>query len=123
MNLKKLDISQKIRINVKLSEKVCLAVREHMLKNGYTLREKSKWYSEAIHDFINMPDFPSYVHMAALIEQQPKSENFYVSRAFEDTIENAIIEVRKYYPTLEGVKSLIVRASIIQRLLPIIKIN
>jgi hypothetical protein len=32
-------------------------------------------------------------------------------------IEQAIVEVRKQYPTIEGVKSNLIRASIMQRLL------
>ncbi len=109
--------SKKARISVILPKKVCQEVREHMLMKGYSLREKSKWYLESIVEFLMIPNFPNYVEMAVYVDQLSTSETFYISEELENKLEEAIVEVRKKYPALEGVKSLIVRASIIQRLL------
>ncbi len=117
MKQTKTTTSKKARISVILPKKVCQEVREHMLMKGYTLREKSKWYHEAIVEFLKIPDFPSYVEMAIYVDLLSTSETFYISEELEDMLEKALIDVRKKYPALEGVKSLIVRASIIQRLL------
>lgn len=43
--------------------------------------------------------------------------NIHITTALVDELENSILNVRKEYPMLEGVKSLIVRASVIRRLI------
>jgi hypothetical protein len=87
-----------------------------MLDEGYSLREKSKWISEAIDDFLKLTEYQSLVEMAELVDDLAKNETVYITPEIEDKLETAIIEVRKQYPAMEGVKSLIVRASIIRRL-------
>ena len=87
-----------------------------MLDEGYSLREKSKWISEAIEDFLTLKEYQSLVEMAELVNDFTKNETIYITPDIEDKLDEAIIKVRTQYPTLEGVKSLIVRASIIRRL-------
>ena len=110
-------IKKRKRISVILPKKACAEVRESMLKEGYSLREKSKWCSEAIESFLKSPNFHDYVEMASLVEKSSQSETIYVLDELEEQLEQAIIPVRTKYPALEGVKSLIVRASIVRRLL------
>lgn len=98
-------------------------IRARMLKDGYTLREKSKWLSEAIEDFLTLNEYHSFVEMAELVDDLAKTDTFYIEPELEDKLENALVEVRKKYPALEGVKSLIVRASIIRRLVLLSKRN
>ena len=63
-----------------------------------------------------LKDYHTLVEMAELLDDLYKTENFYITPDLEDKLEAAIIEVRRKYPALEGVKSLIVRASIVRRL-------
>lgn len=106
----------KKRINVRLPNNAVREIREKMLHEGYGLNEKSLWITEAINDFLSLKDYQNLVEMAELVREFSKTETVYIDSELEDKIEQAVIDVRRKYPTLEGVKSLIIRASIIHRL-------
>lgn len=91
-------------------------IHARMLDEDYSLREKSKWISEAIEDFLLLKEYQSLVEMAELVEDLAKTETVYITPELEEKLEEAIVKVRQQYPILEGVKSLIVRASIVRRL-------
>lgn len=99
-----------------MSNNAVKEIHTKMLEEGYSLREKSKWISEAIEDFLTLKEYQSLVEMAELVNDLTKNETIYITPEIEDKLDEAIIKVRTQYPTLEGVKSLIVRASIIRRL-------
>ncbi len=107
---------KKKRISVIMSNNAVKEIHSKMLEEGYSLREKSKWISEAIEDFLTLKEYQSLVEMAELVNDLTKNETIYITPDIEDKLDEAIIKVRTQYPTLEGVKSLIVRASIIRRL-------
>jgi metal-responsive CopG/Arc/MetJ family transcriptional regulator len=107
---------KKKRISVIMSNNAVKEIHAKMLEEGYSLREKSKWISEAIEDFLTLKEYQSLVEMAELVNDLTKNETIYITPDIEDKLDEAIIKVRTQYPTLEGVKSLIVRASIIRRL-------
>lgn len=107
---------KKKRISVILPTNAIKEIHTHMLDDGYSLREKSKWISEAIEDFVKLKEYQSLVEMAELVDDLAKTETIYITADIEEKLEEAILKVRTQYPTLEGVKSLIVRASIIRRL-------
>jgi hypothetical protein len=91
-------------------------IRQRMLKDNYSLREKSRWISEAIEDFLKLNEYHSFVEMANLVADLTHAETIHITSDLVDKLENAVLQVRKEYPVLEGVKSLIVRASVIRRL-------
>jgi metal-responsive CopG/Arc/MetJ family transcriptional regulator len=107
---------KKKRISVILPNNAVKEIRTRMLNENYSLREKSKWISEAIEDFLKLKEYQSLVEMAELLDDLAKTETVYITSDIEEKLDEAIIKVRKQYPTLEGVKSLIVRASIVRRL-------
>jgi metal-responsive CopG/Arc/MetJ family transcriptional regulator len=107
---------KKKRISVILPTNVIKEIHVRMLDEEYSLREKSKWISEAIEDFLQLKEFQSLVEMAELVEDLAKTETVYITTDLEEKLEEAIVKVRQQYPVLEGVKSLIVRASIVRRL-------
>jgi hypothetical protein len=109
-------VIKKSRINVILPENVSKEIRQRMLKDNYSLREKSRWISEAIEDFLKLNDYRTFVEMANLVADLTHTETIHITSDIVELLENAVLQVRKEYPVLEGVKSLIVRASIIRRL-------
>lgn len=111
------NTNKKSRLSVMLPKQACLEIRQKMLNEGYSLREKSKWYSEAIASFLELNNFHLYVEMATEVDELSKAETIYISKELEINLENSIVKVRKEFPALEGVKSLIIRASIVRRLL------
>lgn len=107
---------KKKRISIILPKNAVAEIHARMLDEGYSLREKSKWISEAIEDFLKLKEYQSLVEMAELVEDLAKTETIYITPDIEEKLEEAIVNVRKQYPAIEGVKSLIVRASIVRRL-------
>jgi len=109
-------VIKKSRINVILPENMSKEIRQRMLKDNYSLREKSRWISEAIEDFLKLNDYHNFVEMANLVADLTHAETIYITSDIVDKLEDAVLQVRKEHPVLEGVKSLIVRASVIRRL-------
>lgn len=107
----------KNRISFILPRNATTEIRTSMLKEGYSMREKSKWMSEAIEDFLSLNEYHQLVALAELVDCLAKMDSIYVSMELSDKLDEAILEVRRKYPMLEGVKSLIIRASITRRLI------
>jgi hypothetical protein len=109
-------VDTKIRVNVIIPGNMKNELRQRMLKDGYGLREKSIWISEAIESLIKLEDFPALVQMAGMVSNLSDVETVYITPRLKDSVEEALLNVRRNHPALEGVTSLIVRASIIRRL-------
>ena len=107
---------KKKRLSVILPANAVKEIHARMFEEGYSLREKSKWISEAIEDFLQLKEYQTLVEMAELVDDLVKQEIIYITFEIEEKMDEAIIKVRTQYPTVEGVKSLIVRASIVRRL-------
>ena len=103
------------------SIKLTAAIEKEMLRmvieEGYGLRGKSRWITEATHGFLLMPNYPELVDIADVELDQGRVISFRLQDSLMHDIEKAIVEIRKQYPAMEGVKSKIFRASILQRLL------
>ncbi|EKD72268.1 MAG: hypothetical protein ACD_45C00719G0004 [uncultured bacterium] len=81
------------------------------------MRGKSKWIIESIESLLKLDDFPTLVEIAEDMDQLSDMVSIRLPESLMMRIEKAIIQIRKQYPTIEGVKSNLIRASIIQRLL------
>lgn len=108
---------KKFKVNIILPRNTKQEIRERMLKEKYGLREKSKWISEAIEYFLKLKDFPDLVKTAQRMSNLKDVETIYITQELDDKMNEAILEVKKKFINIEGVKSLIVRASIVRRLL------
>lgn len=104
-----------IKIPKDLEQKILKAV----IERGYGLHGKSKWVSEAIEGLLGLPNMAEFVDVASVMEintpQKTMSVRF--SLGVSKKIEDGVIRVRKEFPAMEGVKSNILRASIIQKLI------
>ena len=110
-------MSKKIMTSIKLQKKLHHKMLQRIISDGYGMRGKSRWIIEAVESFLSISDYPELVDIADDMDQLTEMASV---RMPEDTvikIEQAIIQVRKYYPAMEGVKSNLIRASIMQRLI------
>ncbi len=103
--------------SIKLPKKMHAKLIEQVIKDGYGMRGKSKWVNDAIEDFLNLDDYPEMVDIATDLEELEDTLSIRLPEAILDAIDLAIIHIRQSYPTIEGVKSNIIRASILQRLI------
>lgn len=101
----------------KLPKSIQQTMLEKIIRDGYGMRGKSKWISEAIEHFLILDNYPELVDIANEMEEMTDVVSMRLSRELVQKLDVAIIVVRKEFPALEGVKSSIIRASIIQRLI------
>lgn len=106
-----------ITTTVKFPENVIHRLEAAVVGDGYGMRGRSRWILEAIETFLKMPNYAELVYIADDMENLGKTVSVRLSLPLMKKIEAAALEVRKIYPGLEGVKSNLIRASIIQRLL------
>jgi hypothetical protein len=103
--------------SIKISQEIHNKMLHSIVEQSSSLRGKSKWIISAIEDFLNITDFYEFVDIAADMEELTETISFRLPEAIMQKLEDAVIIVRRKYPAMEGVKSHIIRASIIQKLL------
>lgn len=108
-------ITTSVKISEDLEERLLIAV----VKAGYGMKGKSRWITEAIEEFFKLPteDMLDYVDIASEGGSLRKVASFRLRKDLSHLIDDGVITVRKKFPSMEGVKSNIVRASIMQKLL------
>jgi hypothetical protein len=90
---------------------------EKIVADGYGMRGKSRWIREAIEDLFTYPDYAELVSLSDEMESCKCFISIRLPRKLFLDMEKAVINIRKEFPELEGVKSRIVRTAIIQRLI------
>jgi hypothetical protein len=108
-------------IKIKTTVRLPKATRQEMIQtiiaNGYGMRGKSKWVSEAIHQLLAINNFHELVDIGDEIADLTEVESIYLEAQLKEELDKALILIRRFFPTMEGVQSCIIRTSIIQRLL------
>lgn len=107
----------KIKTTIRLPKKTRQEMMHAVIANGYGMRGKSKWVSEAISRLLSMNNFHELVDIGNEISDLADVESIYLSLDLKEDLDNALITIRQHYPSMEGVQSCIIRTSIIQRLL------
>jgi hypothetical protein len=107
----------KLMTSIKLQKTLHHKMQQHIINDHYGMRGKSQWLIEAIETFLQLPDYPTLVYIADEMDQLTEVLSIRLPEDLIAKIELAVIEVRREYPTLEGVKSNLIRASILQRLI------
>lgn len=92
-------------------------MQQRIISDGYGMRGKSKWIVEAIESFLMLTDYPTLADIACDMDQLSEVISIRLPDALMSKLDKAIIEVRRHYPAMEGVKSNLIRASIMQRLI------
>jgi len=70
-----------------------------------------------VEGFLNLANYPELVDIADEMEKLNKLVSCRLPEELIVKIDKAVVHIRKSYPSLEGVKSKIFRASILQRLI------
>ncbi|RDI43731.1 hypothetical protein AQULUS_20330 [Aquicella lusitana] len=107
----------KVMTSIKLQKNLHRRLQQRIIEDGYGMRGKSKWIIESIESLLTLADYPTLVDIADDMDQLSDIVSIRIPDHLMRRIDQAVIRVRKQYPTIEGVKSNLIRASIIQRLL------
>ena len=109
-------MTKKAKITFAITESLKKDLLKSVISDGYGLRGKSKWISEAVIDLIKIKDFEDLIAYNDGMHGFNKMETAIVDPAIEKIVEESVVVVRKKHPALEGVKSRIMRTAIIQRI-------
>lgn len=108
---------KKMMTSLKLQKPLHQKMLQRIISDGYGMRGKSRWIIEAIELFLELPDYPTLVDIAGDMDHLAETVSIRVPDLLMIRLEKAVIDVRKSYPAIEGVKSNLIRASIVQRLI------
>jgi hypothetical protein len=108
---------KKIRISYFLSEAILTDIKGNMALHGYDLKGKSKWIMEAVLQLFSFENYHELVMINHEMSGFEKLDSISVDQAFKTKLDEAVIEIRKRFPSIEGVQSKILRTAIMQRLL------
>jgi hypothetical protein len=90
---------------------------QRVIIDGYGMRGKSKWIMESVQRFLSLPNYPELVDIATEMQDLSVPVSLRITQELETQLDIATLEIRKQFPVLEAVRSNIVRASVLQRLL------
>ncbi len=110
-------MQNKVVTSIKLQRKLHQRLQQRIIEDGYGMRGKSKWIIESVESLLGLVDYPTLVQIAEDMNQLTEIVSIRLPEELMVKIEKAVVQVRKQYPSLEGVKSNLIRASIVQRLL------
>lgn len=110
-------MQKKIMTSIKLQKNLHRRLLQRIIEDGYGMRGKSKWIIESIESLLKLEDYPTLVDIADDMDQLKDIVSLRLPEDLMSKIEAALVNIRKRYPMIEGVRSNLIRASIIQRLL------
>lgn len=110
-------MSSKVKISFAVPNDLSQEIRTHVIKNGYGLRGKSKWISEAVERLILLKGFVELINYSDEMQGFDQIETVVIEYPLKLKLDDAILKIRKEYPTIEGVKSRIMRTAIMQRII------
>lgn len=110
-------MSNKIKISFVIPENLQQDLRERIVIDGYTLKGKSRWVTEAIEQLLKINNYIDLVKVNDEMAGFEKFESVLVDRELKRKLEESVICIRQKYPEIEGVQSRILRTAILQRLL------
>lgn len=109
--------NKKVRLSYCIPQGILIDVRERMVSEGYDLKGKSKWISEAVYKLLSTDNYSELVNINEQMENFQKLDSISIDQDLKTKLEQAIIEIRRNFPSIEGVQSKILRTAIVQRLL------
>jgi hypothetical protein len=110
-------MTTKMMTSIKLQKPIHYKMLQRIISDGYGMRGKSQWIVEAVESFLQLADFPTLTDIADDMSQLSETISIRLPESLVCKIDQAVIAVRRHYPSMEGVKSNLIRASIMQRLI------
>ena len=108
---------QKIKVSFVIPEALQIDLKLKLISDGYSLKQKSLWVSEALMSLFELNNFIDLVKVNDVMSGFEKFESIVIEKKLKYRLDESVILIRKKYPELEGVQSRIMRTAILQRLL------
>lgn len=100
----------------KLPKHLNLQIQERVMRDGFGIRGKNAWLVKAIETFLQLPEYSDYLDCPDAMEELDVILSIRLPESLKMNLDEAVGIVRSSFPRMEGVKSKIIRASIIQSL-------
>ena len=110
-------VQKKVKVSFVLPKGLHQEMKERMIKDGYDLKGKSRWVSEAVELLLQMDTYPELVKLNDEMSGFEKLESVLIPKSLKGTLDGAVLNIRKKYMTLEGIQSMVFRTAIMQRIL------
>lgn len=110
-------MSSKVKISFVLPEGLQKDLKERMVQDGYSLKGKSQWVSEAVEKLLGLDSFVDFVKVNDVMHGFEKFESIVVDKQLKTKLDESVIKIRRKYPEIDGVQSRIMRTAILQRLI------
>ncbi len=110
-------MTDKVKISFVLPQGLQKDLKERIVQDGYSLKGKSQWVSEAIERLLNKESYIDLVKVNDVMQGFEKLESILVEKNLKSKLEASVINIRRKYPEIDGVQSRIMRTAILQRLL------
>lgn len=107
----------KVKLSFVIPEALQRDLKEKMVRDGYDLKGKSRWVAEAVDELLTFRSYADLVKINDVMSGFEKMESVVVAKDLKRKLDEAVVEIRTKYPTIEGVQSRILRTAIVQRLL------
>jgi hypothetical protein len=85
--------------------------------DGYSLKAKSLWVSEAVERLLSQASYVDLVKVNDVMQGFETLESILVEKKLKTQLDESVISIRRKYPEIDGVQSRIMRTAILQRLL------
>ncbi len=106
-------------VTFKMSKELDHAVQKRVVEEGYGFNGKSKWVCQSIVKFLSFHDKEFVIESisnAGFVKDKEKLCSARITPEIESLIDEWVVHCRMSDPTLEGLRSKIVRASIVNGL-------
>lgn len=110
-------MSDKVKITFVLPLNLQGDLKQRVIRDGYDLKGKSRWVTEAIEWLLVIHSFPDLVKINDTMKGFEKLESIVIPKELKKHLDAAVINVKRVYPEMDGVQSRIVRTAIVQRLI------
>lgn len=110
-------MTDKVKISFVLPQGLQKDLKERIVQDGYSLKGKSQWVSEAIENLLDKESYVDLVKVNDVMQGFEKLESILVEKNLKSKLEASVINIRRKYPEIDGVQSRIMRTAILQRLL------
>lgn len=107
----------KFKTTVRLPNSTRQEMLQTIINQGYGMRGKSAWVTEAISQLLAIVNYHELVDIGDELIALSGMESIYLPIDLKRSLDDARLVIRSYYPSMEGVQSCIIRTSIIQRLI------
>lgn len=107
----------KKRLTYFLPERLHAEMMDLLIKEGYSIREKSRWICEAIERLFG---FDNYVELVAFSDDMAslsKKDTLTIPEDLKKTLVGNTRKVKSQHLDMEGVQSRMIRTAILQRIL------